>query len=100
MTAHPGVGSGARSVMRAIVRRLSPRNGARARFCFEAPRHSRYCRNTKTSRGTEMSVARRNLIDGGYVVILLTIAIANGYLLLPTDAHTREIATVSMVIPV
>ena len=47
-----------------------------------------------------MSVARRNLIDGGYVVFLLAIAIGNGYLLLPTDAHTREVSTVSMVIPV
>jgi hypothetical protein len=47
-----------------------------------------------------MSVARRNLIDGGYVVILLAIAIGNGYLLLPTPAHTREVSTVSMVIPV
>jgi hypothetical protein len=47
-----------------------------------------------------MSVARRNLIDGGYAVILLAIAIGNGYLLLPSTAHTREVATVSIVIPV
>jgi hypothetical protein len=47
-----------------------------------------------------MSVARRNFFDGGYVVILLAIAIGNGYLLLPSSAHTREVSTVSMVIPV
>lgn len=47
-----------------------------------------------------MSVARRNLIDGGYAVILLAFAIGNGYLLLPSTADTRELATVSMVIPV
>src|SRR5687767_15584645 len=47
-----------------------------------------------------MSVARRNLIDGGYVVFLLALAIGNGYLLLPSTAHTREVATVSIVIPV
>jgi hypothetical protein len=47
-----------------------------------------------------MSVARRNLIDGGYAVILLAIAIGNGYVLLPSTADTREVATVSMVIPV
>jgi hypothetical protein len=34
------------------------------------------------------------------VVILLAVAIGNGYLLLPSNAHTREVATVSMVIPV
>jgi hypothetical protein len=47
-----------------------------------------------------MSVARRNFFDGGYVVILLAVAIGNGYLLLPSKAHTREVQTVSMVIPV
>ncbi|MEX2147346.1 MAG: putative glycoside hydrolase [Candidatus Rokuibacteriota bacterium] len=47
-----------------------------------------------------MSAARRNFYDGSYVVALLAIAIMNGYLLLPTDAHTREVSTVSMVIPV
>jgi hypothetical protein len=47
-----------------------------------------------------MSAARRNFIDGGYAVVLLAIAICNGYLLLPSTAHTREVITVSMIIPV
>src|SRR5262249_56027819 len=69
------------------------------KFSFAAFPASRYCRKQKMLEAPPQPATRRALLDGGYTVALLTVAIVAGYgILAPSPAPAKPVASTPKIV--